>query len=197
MPTRAELDAAESYRKAQALAKLNDDPKVRNKAKSHPILDGVSGQTGDHIMAIVAMRFDGLSDTKIGELIDVAQPNISRMETNYPEQFAVAKSHHLHRVSENHELALWGVMGALTQYGKQAAETLAELMLDPETPHHIRRNCAVDILNLTGVGYTRKTKGGRDNRIHATQINNYGSALEDKFANSDVVDAEVVSEENS
>jgi hypothetical protein len=192
MPTKAALEAKKSYEKAQTLVKLNDDPTVRNSEKTHPILDGVSGQTGDHIMAIVAMRIDGKPDTKIGELINVAQPNISRMETNYPEQFAKAKAHHLHRAAENYEITLWGIRAAMTKHGIQAVETLHDLMIDPETPHHIRRSCAVDILNLSGAGYTRKSVGGRDTRIHVGEINNIAASLGDKFADADVVDAEVV-----
>jgi hypothetical protein len=197
MPTKAHMAAKRSYENAQTLVKLNDDPKSRNTEKSHPILDGVSGQTGDHIMAIVAMRIDGNSDTKIGDLIDIAQPNISRMETNYPEAFAAAKSHHLHRAAENYEITLWGVRAAMTKHGIEAVDTLAELMVDPDTPHHIRRACAVDILNLSGAGYTRKTVGGRDTRIHVGEINNIAAGLDDKYLNKGpIVDAEIV-EENS
>lgn len=180
----------ESYEEAQKIVKLHDDPKHKSKEKAHPILDGVTGLSGDRIMSIVSMRIDGHTDAKIGELIGVAQPNIVKMEQTHPEAFAQAEAYHLRHVERKYQINLWGVRAALSQAAPEAVQVLHELMLDKETPHHIRRSCAVDILNLSGAGYTRKSVGGRDSRIFATQINNLASALDDKFADGDVVDAE-------
>jgi hypothetical protein len=195
-PGNEEKTVQESYEEAQKLVKLHDDPKYKADGRAHPIIEDVSEMTGDRIMAIVAMRMDGHSDAQIGELIGMAQANVSKLEHDKPHAFAAAESYHLRNAARKYEINLWGVRAALSKYGTRAVDTLHELMIDPETPHHIRRNCAVDILNLSGAGYTRQSVGGRDARIYKTQINNIAASLNDKWA-GDVVDGEFEEEDNS
>jgi hypothetical protein len=186
----------ESYEDAQKLVKLHDDPKYKADGKAHPIIEGVSEMTGDRIMAIVAMRMDGHSDYQIGDLLGMPQANVSKLEHDKPHAFAAAESYHLRNAARKYEINLWGVRAALSKYGVEAVDTLHKLMIDPETPHHIRRNCAVDILNLSGAGYTRQSVGGRDARIYKTQINNIAASLNDKWA-GDVIEGEFEEEEGA
>jgi hypothetical protein len=190
----SDSEIREAYEKAREIVQLHEDPKHKSDERVHPFLPDVSQTTGDRIMAIVSMRIDGYSDNKIAGLIGVKSPYINTLMKTKPKAFAAAEAHALKSAARKYEINLWGVRAALSRYCMDAVDTLHELMRDSKTPQHIRRSCAVDILNLSGAGYTRQTTGGRDTRIYATQINNnLKEVLDDRFIDN-IVDAVVVEE---
>jgi len=79
---------------------------------------------------------------------------------------------------------------------------LAELAENPAVKENVRRQSAVDVLNLAGVGYSRQTIGGKDRDLQAgarTFIQNIvhgGKDLTlDQVVDAEVEDAEVMGEE--
>lgn len=192
----------QAYKEAQEIVALTEDPKTKAEGSSHPILPGVSEMTGDRIMAIVSLKAENYTDERIAELIGMKQGNISKLRVTYPKAFHAAEAHFVKAADRLMAFNIVRVRASLTKAAPEAVEALRTLVNDKDCPHHIRRSAAVDILNLCGVGYSRKTVGGRDARVQVTQINNIREAIDDKWLSDaeayvDAEDAEVVEEENS
>jgi len=191
--TASQDEIKEAYEEARKLVPLNEDPKAKGSNKAHATLPGVTQHSGDRINAIIALRIQGFRDVDIAETIGCKQPEISRLETNHPDAFFAAEAHHLRRVEHHHKLCLWGVMGDIARYAPDMVKVLAELANDPEVKDNVRRQSAIDILNLSGVGFSRQTIGGSDRNLKQSAANVFVQNVLDKAGEySQVVDAEDV-----
>ena len=194
-PSSDQLDDA--YDEARKLVVLHEDPTTKAGNKPHLTLPGVTQRSGDIIFQVVGMRLQGFRDLDIAEKIGTSQPNISRLESTHPEAFAKAEIHTLTQAERKYKINLWGVRAALSEHAPQMIEVLAEIAMDPSMKENVRRQCAVDILNLTGVGNSRQTIGGKDSNLKAGAVNTFIQTIVEKEKEySTVIDAEVV-EENS
>lgn len=198
-PSPDQLD--EAYEEARKLVSLHEDPKHRSDRSPHAILPDVNKLSGDLIQAVVALRIQGFKDVDIAKQLNTSQPNISRLETNHPAAFAKAEVHALQQAERKFLLNLWGIRAALSEHAPKMIEVLAELANNPECKENIRRQAAIDILNLTGVGYSRQTVGGKDRDLQAgarTYIQNIVKAGGEAVSGT-VIEAEDISfeEENS
>lgn len=198
-PSKAEL--LEAYDEARTLVKLHEDPTTKDKLTPHPVLPGVTRRAGDRINAIVAMRIQGYRDNAISELLDIPQPEPHRLERTYPDAFAKAEIIALTNADRKYKLNLFRIRAALSEKAPKMVEVLAQIAEDPNMKENVRRQAAIDILNLSGVGYSRQTVGGKDGDLQAgakTFIQNVVNAHPD-LKLDDVVtieaeDAEVIGE---
>ena len=197
-PTEEEL--LDAYDEARTLVKLHEDPKTKDDLTQHPVLPGVTRRAGDRINAIVAMRIQGYRDKDIAELLGIAQPEPHRLERTHPEAFAKAEIVALTNAERKYKLNLFRIRAALSEMAPRMVNVLAEIAENPAMKENVRRQAAIDVLNLTGVGYSRQTYGGRDRELQQgaqTLIQNIVNAnpnleLDDVVVEAE--DAEVVSE---
>ena len=195
-------EISEAYEQARKIVPLNEDPKTKGANTAHATLPGVTQHSGDRINAIIALRIQGFRDVDIAETIGCRQPEISRLESNHPDAFFAAEAHHMRRAEHHHKLCLWGIMGDISRYAPKMVKVLAELAEDPETKDNVRRQSAIDILNLSGVGYSRQTYGGTDRDLKQSAANVFVQNVMNKDKEYATVieaeDAEVIeSEEHS
>ena len=200
-PSKEEL--LEAYDEARTLVKLHEDPTTKDKLTPHPVLPGVTRRAGDRINAIVAMRIQGYRDNAISDLLNIPQPEPHRLERTYPEAFAKAEIIALTNADRKYKLNLFRIRAALSEMAPRMVQVLADIAENPSMKENVRRQAAIDILNLTGVGYSRQSVGGKDRDLQAgakTFIQNVVNANPD-LKLDDVVtieaeDAEIV-EDNS
>ena len=199
-PTEEEL--LDAYNEVRTLVKLHEDPKHKDTLEKHPVLPGVTRRSGDRIHAIVALRIQGYRDQDIAKLLDIPQPEPYRLERSYPEAFAKAEAVALSNWQRKYEINLVRTGFILTEYAPRMVRVLAELAENPAVKENVRRQSAVDVLNLAGVGYSRQTIGGKDRDLQAgarTFIQNIvhgGKDLTlDQVVDAEVEDAEVMGEE--
>jgi hypothetical protein len=194
-PTDDQLD--EAWEEASKLVKLHEPGRggVPGKRPYHETLDGVRKATGDGIQAIVGLRVQGFRDSDIAKKLGKGPQYVSNLETRYPKAFAQAEAHHLAQVERKYQVNLWGVRAALSKLAPRMIRVLGELAENPETKDNIRRQAAIDVLNLLGAGYSRQTIGGRDSKLQSgaqTFIQNNIAAGAEVATETVTVDAESV-----
>ena len=197
-PTPDQLE--EAYEESRKLVALHEDPKYKRDRTQHAHLPGVTKQSGDRIQAIVALRIQGFRDVDIAKHLGTFQPEISRLESNFPDAFAKAEIHALTQAERKYKINMWSVRAALSEAGPKLVNVLIELAENPEVKDNVRKDAAIAGLNLMGVGYTRTTVGGKDSKLNAGAANMFIQAVKDKEQEYQVVDAEdveYVEEENS
>jgi len=199
-PTKEELEGA--YDEIRTLVKLHEDPTAKGDLERHPVLPGVTRRSGDRINAIVAMRIQGYRDQDISKLLDIPQPEPHRLERLHPDAFARAEVVALANWQRKYEVNLVRTGFLLTECAPKMVQVLAELAENPEVKENVRRQCAVDILNLAGIGYSRQSYGGKDRDVSAgakTYIQNIITSDSkpltlDAIVDTDVEEAEVIQE---
>ena len=172
VPTREELE--EEYEEIRKLVVLPEDPKPKKKAGSgpaHHLLPGVQQKAGDRILAIVGMRMQNFRDKEIAEHLGTYQPEISRLEREYPRAFELAETHLLKNAARKHNVLVWGVRHELTKYAARMIKVLVDLAEDANTKENIRHKAAVDVLNMTMSGYARQTYGGEEQQVRKGVVN--------------------------
>ena len=170
-PTPDQLD--EAYEEASKLVKIveNDPSTKAGQTIPHGLLPDVSQKNGDIIQSTVALRIQNLSDGAIADRINTSQPNISRLESKYPDAFAAAEIICLRNAERKMRLNLLGVKMAVTEEAPKMIKVLAELANDPNCKENVRRQAAIDILNLSVSGHSRQSAGGKDRDLKVGAVN--------------------------
>ena len=190
-PTEEQLD--EAYKEANKLAAIHkNDPSSRDPSP-HGVLPGVTKHSGNIIQNVVALRIQGLRDIDIGKMVNTTQKNISRLELEYPEAFHKAKVVALDNAAIEYEGRLWTIRAALSEAGPKMVEVLVSLAENEDVQDNVRRDSAIAVLNLLGVGYQRTSRGGRDGKLSGGATNVFVQQISEGVEGLDdcrIVDAE-------
>ena len=191
VPTKEQLE--QEYDELRALLPLPEAPKKgkKGKGKEHFLLKGVQQDTGDRILAIVGLRMQNFTDKKIAEYLHTYQPELVRLERNFPLVFERAESYLLKNASRKHNVLVWGIRHELTKYATRMIKVLVDLAEDGGVKENIRHKAAVDVLNLTIAGAARQTYGGEEQRVRPTAV----QVVQNTFKNDPDVSIEVEAEE--
>jgi hypothetical protein len=190
-PTPEQLE--KEYDEIRALLPLPEAPKKakQGKGKEHFLLKGVRQETGDRILSIVGLRMQNFNDRKIADFLHTFQPEIARLERDYPLVFERAESYLLKNAARKHNVLVWGIRHELTKYATRMIKVLVELAEDGNTKENIRHKAAVDVLNMVTSGSARQTYGGEEQQLRRGAI----QVVQNTFKNDPDVALEVEAED--
>ena len=197
-PSKEEMAAA--YEEVRALVPAHEDPKTKVGLTAQPILPDVTALASDRIYKIVGLRILGYEDKDIVETLGIQQPEPYRLERKYPAAFAKAEAHALRAAERKQQYNIVRARASLSKYVPRMIEVLAEIAQDKDAKENVRRSCATDIINLSGVAYARTSVGGRDSEVKGA-AKTYVQTIINQGENPDVTvdaeDVEYVEEDNS
>lgn len=131
-------------------------------------------------------------------MLGIAQTEPYRLERAHPEAFAKAEMAALTAIDRKYKINLYNVRAALSDAGPRMVKVLVDLAESKEVKENIRKDSAIAVLNLAGVGYSRQTYGGKDSSLSAGAVKFIQNITADGkgITVEDPVDAEIIGEDD-
>lgn len=198
-PRKDQISAADSRKLSpeQALQQARDlvvmTSKDADEKDRHSMFPSVKKMIGDRINSVAALRLAGYWDKEVEDHLSLNLGEVNRLETKYPNEMALAETHLLSMAQHKMEVNVWRTRAAAAKRAEEMLNVLTELATSPneDVKPHIRRECAVNVLNLLGMNLP-VAKGGADKELNKGTLVAIQQVFSDKDGPTTVVDGEVV-----
>jgi hypothetical protein len=148
-----EVSPESAYQQARDILSLPDNPTTKaNIEKRHEMYPTLDQKMGDRVNAVAALRLSGFWDKEIQDLLDIPKDACSRLDQRHPQEMALAEAHALKMADHKMRVNRFRVRAAASRLAPKMLDVLQELAEDKAVKDHIRRQSAMDLLSLIGLG---------------------------------------------